>query len=91
MIAVMKRRREPLERRKGRLPRLLAANIGVRLSEHIEGDGTIIFEHACKMGIEGIVSKRRDLQYRKGRVRNWIKGKNAASPAALRVVEEGAW
>jgi bifunctional non-homologous end joining protein LigD len=58
---------------------------------HIEGDGPIIFEHACKMGLEGIVSKRRDLPYRSGRVRSWIKVKNPASPAMLRIVEEGAW
>jgi bifunctional non-homologous end joining protein LigD len=38
---------------------------------HLEGDGPIIFEHACKMGLEGIVSKRRDLPYRSGRVRSW--------------------
>jgi len=57
----------------------------------LEGDGPIIFEHACKMGLEGIVSKRRDLPYRSGRVRSWIKVKNPASPAALRLVEEGEW
>jgi ATP-dependent DNA ligase len=73
-------RREPLETRKARLGRLLAGQTGVRLSEHIEGDGPIIFEHACKMGLEGIVSKRRDLPYRSGRVRSWIKIKNPASP-----------
>ena len=76
-------RRQSLERRKGSLERLVAGRTGVRLSEHIEGDGPIIFEHACKMGLEGIVSKRRDLPYRSGRVRRWIKVKNPASPAAL--------
>ena len=50
-------RREPLETRKARLQRLLAGQAGVRLSEHIEGDGPIIFEHACRMGLEGIVSE----------------------------------
>jgi ATP-dependent DNA ligase len=44
-----------------------------------------------KMGLEGIVSKRCDLPYRSGRVRSWIKVKNPASPAAQRIVEEGAW
>ena len=29
----------------------------MRLSEHIEGDGPIMFEHACRMGLEGIVSE----------------------------------
>ena len=84
-------RREPLEKRKARLEKLLSWSTGVRLSEHIEGDGPIIFEHACKMGLEGIVSKRRDLPYRSGRVRSWIKVKNPASPAVLRIVEEGTW
>jgi bifunctional non-homologous end joining protein LigD len=63
----------------------------LRLSEHIEGDGPMIFEHACKMGLEGMVSKRRDLPYRSGRVRSWIKVRNPASPAVLRIMEEGAW
>jgi ATP-dependent DNA ligase len=63
----------------------------VRLSEHIEGDGPIIFEYACKMGLEGIVSKRRVLPYRSGHVRVGIKVKNPASPAMLRIVDEGAW
>jgi bifunctional non-homologous end joining protein LigD len=81
----------PLEQRKGRLERLLAHSDGIRFSEHLDGDGAIIFAHACKLGHEGIVSKRRDLPYRSGRVRSWIKVKNPASPAMLRIVEEGAW
>jgi ATP-dependent DNA ligase len=84
-------RRKRLETRKARLERLLAGSTGVRFSEHIDGDGPIIFEHACKLGLEGIVSKRRDLPYRSGRVKSWIKVKNSASPAALRIVEDGAW
>ena len=43
------------------------------------------------MDLEGIVSKRRDLPYRSGRVRSWIKVKNPASPAALRIIDEGSW
>jgi ATP-dependent DNA ligase len=43
------------------------------------------------MGLDGIVSKRGGLPYRSGRVRSWIKVKNPASPAALRIAEEGAW
>jgi bifunctional non-homologous end joining protein LigD len=84
-------RDQPLEKRKIVLGRLLGTQMSVRLSEHMEGDGPTIFEHACKMGLEGIISKRRDLPYRSGRVRSWIKVKNPASPAALRIVEEGAW
>jgi integrase len=35
-------------------------------NEHLEGDGTTVFAHACKMGLEGIVSKRKDSAYRSG-------------------------
>ena len=80
----------PLEQRKGKLERLLAHSDGIRLSEHLDGDGAIVFEHACKLRLEGIVSKRRDLPYRSGRCRAWIKIKNPASPAVLRV-QDGTW
>ena len=80
-----------LELRKSKLEKLLVRSDGIRFSEHLDGDGAIIFAHACKLGLEGIVSKRRDLPYRSGRVRSWIKVKNPASPAMLRIVEEGAW
>jgi bifunctional non-homologous end joining protein LigD len=83
-------RQHPLEKRKARLEKLLTGSTGVRFSEHIESDGPIIFDHACKMGLEGIVSKRRDLPYRSGRVKSWIKVKNPASPAVLRIIEEVA-
>ena len=33
----------------------------IRFNEHIEGDGPTVFAHACKMGLEGIVSKRKPL------------------------------
>jgi hypothetical protein len=44
-----------------------------------------VFRRACKLGCEGIVSKRRDAPYRSGRVRTWIKVKNPASPAMARM------
>src|SRR4051794_28435762 len=60
-------RKEPLEKRKAKLAKLLAkADHGVRYNEHLEGDGSLIFTHACKLGFEGIVSKRRDFGYRSG-------------------------
>jgi hypothetical protein len=53
-------RREPLDVRKATLPSVLAkAAPGLRLNEHIEADGPTVFAHACKMGLEGIVLKRR--------------------------------
>ena len=60
-------RREPLEVRKATLKSVLAkAGLGLRLNEHIEADGPSVFAHACKMGLEGIVSKRKDSAYRSG-------------------------
>jgi bifunctional non-homologous end joining protein LigD len=84
-------RSRPLEERKARLAKLLKRmNGGIYLSEHLDGDGSVVFEHACRLGLEGIVSKRRDLPYRSGRSKCWIKVKNPASPAMLRV-HEGPW
>ena len=62
---------------------------GIQFNEHADLDGATVFEAACKMGLEGIVSKRRDFPYRSGRSKGWIKVKNPASPAMLRV--GGAW
>jgi bifunctional non-homologous end joining protein LigD len=42
----------------------------------MEGDGESVFRHACKLGLEGIVSKRKDSPYRSGRSPDWIKSKN---------------
>jgi bifunctional non-homologous end joining protein LigD len=58
-----------LEVRKATLASVLAkAGPGLRFNEHIEADGPTVFAHACRMGLEGIVSKRRDLPYRSGKV-----------------------
>ena len=47
-----------------------------------------IFRHACKLGLEGIVSKRKDSPYRSGRSPDWLKMKNPAAPAVKREAEE---
>jgi len=53
---------EPLEWRKATLGKLLArAGYGVQLNEHLEAEGPVVFDHACRMGLEGIVSKRKSL------------------------------
>ncbi len=76
------------ERRKLLTSLLRKVGGGIRLSEHIEGaDGATIFGHACAMGLEGIVAKRRDRPYRSGRSPDWIKVKNPDAPAATRVIE----
>jgi bifunctional non-homologous end joining protein LigD len=60
---------------------------GIRLSEHLDGNGALAFQHACFMGLEGIVSKRRDRPYRSGLSADWIKVKNPDAPAAIRLIE----
>ncbi|MFL5533978.1 MAG: hypothetical protein ACJ8BC_18620 [Gemmatimonadales bacterium] len=51
------------------------AHPGLRLSEALDGDGALILKRACVLGLEGIVSKRRDAPYRSGRSRTWLKVK----------------
>jgi len=46
------------------------------------------FRHACKMGLEGIVSKRLGSYYRSGRTKDWLKFKNPEAPAVRREAEE---
>lgn len=53
-----------------------------------QGDGETIFQHACGLGAEGIVAKRRDKPYRSGRCPDWIKVRNPAAPAATRVIKK---
>jgi bifunctional non-homologous end joining protein LigD len=65
------------------------AGPGVQLNEHLEHeDGEVVFRHACKMGLEGIVSKRLGSRYRSGRSPDWLKMKNPAAPAVKREAEE---
>ena len=56
----------PLLERKRRLDELLGKATGraIRFNEHLTGDGPAVFDHACRMGLEGIVSKRVDEPYR---------------------------
>jgi bifunctional non-homologous end joining protein LigD len=82
-------RRDPLSVRKATLASLLAhAASGLRLNEHIEADGPDVFHHACMMGLEGIVSKRKDSRYHSGRSPDWLKSKNPTAPAVKREAEE---
>jgi bifunctional non-homologous end joining protein LigD len=80
-------RRDPLEVRKATLASVLAkAAPGVRLNEHVEHDeGEVVFRHACKLGLEGIVSKRKGSPYRSP---DWLKMKNPLAPAVKRKEEE---
>ena len=67
---------------------LAKAGLGLRFNEHLEGDGPTVFAHACKMGLEGIVSKRKDSMYRSGRSPDWLKMKNPEASAVKREAEE---
>jgi bifunctional non-homologous end joining protein LigD len=75
----------PLSERKARLSKLLArAPVGIVFNEHTDEDGAVVFRHACKFGLEGIVSKRITAPYRSGPSRHWLKVKNPDSPAMVR-------
>jgi ATP-dependent DNA ligase len=64
--------------------------VGIVLSDHTSDDGATIFRQACRMGLEGIVSKRLTAPYRSGPSRDWLKIKNPDSPAMVRH-REGRW
>ncbi len=82
-------RRTPVEERKGTLAKILGhPREGIAFNQHYTGDGAIIFKHACALGCEGIVSKRRGSSYRSGRVDCWVKVKNPAARAVRREAEE---
>jgi bifunctional non-homologous end joining protein LigD len=69
---------EPLSSRKAELARLFkgAGKDGViRHTEHFDEGGPLIYRHACELGLEGIVSKRRNAPYRSGRTDNFVKTK----------------
>ena len=68
---------QPLHERKTRLKKLVGAKKTglIRYSEHIEGNGDAFFSEACRAGLEGIVSKRRDQPHQAGRHGGWLKTK----------------
>jgi bifunctional non-homologous end joining protein LigD len=81
--------------RKATLASLLArAAPGLHFNEHLDNEnGPLVFAHACKLGLEGIVSKQRSSPYRSGRSADWIKSTNPDAPAVKREAEEdwGRW
>jgi bifunctional non-homologous end joining protein LigD len=76
----------PLSLRKTNLARLLARRPdGIFFAPYEQGEiGPDLFRAACTMGLEGLVSKRRDRPYRGGRSPDWIKVKNRKHPAMER-------
>ena len=84
-------RRRPIEERKDLLAKLLHdsdSDLSIVLNQHFEGHGAIVFDNACKLGCEGIVSKRLGSTYRRGRSPLWLKVKNPNAPAVKREAEE---
>lgn len=79
----------PIEQRKRTLAKTgRGPHPGIVVNEYYEGDGEAVFRHACKLGCEGIVSKRLGSPYRSGRCSSWIKIKNPAAPAVMRKADE---
>ena len=70
-------RSSPLVARKAALEAIIIAPGMVRYSEHCEEDGERLFRHACRLGLEGVISKVRNAPYRSGRSKEWTKSKCA--------------
>nr|WP_314086413.1 DNA ligase D [uncultured Shinella sp.] len=71
--------RLPLEERKALLEKLVPGTDGIlRYSGHFDENGALVLRHACRLSLEGVVSKLRDAPYREGRSRSWIKSKCSA-------------
>ncbi|MBR1170554.1 RNA ligase family protein [Bradyrhizobium liaoningense] len=79
----------PLSMRKTNLARLLRGRPdGMFVAPFEAGEiGPDLFRAACRMGLEGLVSKRRDRRYAAGRSKDWIKVKNRTHPAISRVLD----
>ncbi|WP_445217424.1 DNA ligase D [Bradyrhizobium sp. Pa8] len=72
-------RRLPLGERKSRLRQILDAgrkkSSQIRYVEHFESSGDAVLQSACKLELEGVVSKKLDAPYRSGRTESWTKAK----------------
>ncbi|MEY9463902.1 bifunctional non-homologous end joining protein LigD [Bradyrhizobium ottawaense] len=86
-------RKLPLFQRKTELKKIIDGT-EVQFSESFEMEGREMFAHACKIGLEGVVSKVRDSAYASGRGNNWVK-KTCAQRETLTIagfaLDEGKW
>jgi bifunctional non-homologous end joining protein LigD len=64
--------------------------IGIVMNDHTDASGELVFQQACRMGLEGIVSKRLSRPYQSGRWGHWLKVKDPDSPA-MRRHRTGTW
>ena len=82
-------RRQPLIERKDALKWVLRnSRVGLQYVEHTEGSGEEMFAAVCKLGLEGVVSKRIGSIYKSGPSKTWVKVKNPKSPAYTRAKDE---
>jgi bifunctional non-homologous end joining protein LigD len=65
-------RKAPLVDRKAVLKKLITKT-AVQFSDSFETDGATMYRHACKVGLEGVVSKQRDSKYQSDRGNDWVK------------------
>jgi bifunctional non-homologous end joining protein LigD len=63
---------------------LARAHEGILYNDHLSESGDVVFNHACKLGAEGIVSKRIDSPYQSGPHPAWVKVKNPVALALQR-------
>jgi bifunctional non-homologous end joining protein LigD len=71
-------RRKPFAERKAILRKVLQrTRRGIQYVEHTEGDGVEMFKAICKLGLEGIVSKKLNAPYKSGPSKAWLKIKNS--------------
>ena len=78
-------RRCPIEQPRRHLAQLLRQpDHGIALNQTYEGEGAVVYEQACALGCEGIVSVRLSSAYRMGRTDQWLKIKNPVAPAVRR-------
>ncbi|TGQ37734.1 DNA ligase D [Mesorhizobium sp. M00.F.Ca.ET.216.01.1.1] len=69
----------PLIKRKELLEEIVGSGSGIiSYSSHFEENGALVLQHACRLSLEGVVSKLRDAPYRTGRSKNWVKSKCSA-------------
>jgi bifunctional non-homologous end joining protein LigD len=79
----------PLYLRKQNLAQLLRGRSqGIFIAPFEQGEiGPDLFDAACRMGLEGLVSKHRERAYRGGRCDHWVKVKNRKHPAYSHVLD----
>jgi bifunctional non-homologous end joining protein LigD len=81
-------RKKPFAERKAILRKVLRrTRHGIQYVEHTEGDGVEMFKAICKLGLEGIVSKKVNAPYKSGPSKAWLKVKNPKAPAATRAMD----